>query len=117
MRLTRVVVTADVDVAIEVVGAASRSARRRRHRNATNTASNDQQPAAGQGEQSTTSCQVNFLACGGIAEPLGWFCPDTCKPDNNGARFAGSVVNVFFARFHEILPPVNFCETTSPSTV
>ncbi|CKN62014.1 Uncharacterised protein [Mycobacterium tuberculosis] len=26
-------------------------------------------------------------------------------------------MNVFFARFHEIMPPVNFCETTSPSTV
>jgi len=61
-------------------------------------------------------CQANFLACEGIAAPLGWFCPGTCRPDSNGARLDGSVVNVFFARFHEILPPVNFWDTTSPST-
>src|SRR5947209_19338375 len=61
-------------------------------------------------------CQANFLAWGGIATVLGWFCPDTCSPDSKGARCDGSVVNAFFARFHEVLPPVNCCETTSPST-
>jgi hypothetical protein len=61
-------------------------------------------------------CQAKPVPCDGIAEPLGWFCPDTCRPDNSGAKFAGSVLKVFFARFHEILPPVKLWEMTSPST-
>src|SRR6185312_5164746 len=62
-------------------------------------------------------CQPNFLAaCDGVAELLGWFWPDTCRPDSNGARLDGSVLNVFLARFQETLPPVNCCEITSPST-
>src|SRR6185312_16267747 len=53
----------------------------------------------------------------GDAEPAGIFWPGTCRPDNAVARFAGSVVKVFFALFQAISPPVNFWVTTSLVTV
>src|SRR5579884_3066584 len=60
-------------------------------------------------------CHVR-AAPAGAAGRLGCFWPGSCSPDSLDAKLGGSVVKTFLARFQESLPPVNFCETTSPST-
>src|SRR5277367_67697 len=93
------------------------AARRRSHRRATSTA-NPTGSRAGMPTSNHHQCQASPLIPPPVdADPDGVFCPGTCRPESAEARFAGSVLNVFFVLFQEIWPPVNFWVTTSLLTV